>query len=156
VPPSPQLTSTDQGPSSAPGSVNEPRSNVVEEPSFVDVRPSGRSSGVTLAMSILKVFVSDAPSLSVTLTVTSYTALSVYVWSWLPRAPVLLVVNEVCAVPSPQVTSTLHRLSAPGSVSTPRLNGVIAPSVDDWSLTAVSVGATFLTCTVTVPELRRP
>src|SRR5438477_13183384 len=63
-------------------------------------------------------------------------------WLLAPRLRVVWELNVVCALPSPQSTSTFHGASGPGSMNEPRLNEALEPSFDDWLAAAVMVGAT--------------
>ena len=56
----------------------------------------------------------------------------------------------VCALPSPQLTSTDQGPSSPGSVKEPSAKEWLSPSFELWSAAAVTRGATLFTWTVAV------
>src|SRR5919206_404301 len=58
--------------------------------------------------------------------------------------------------PSPQFTSTVHGLSAPGSVKEPRSKLCDAPSSELWSAAAVTDGGTLLIVTDCVYSVEPP
>ena len=66
-------------------------------------------------------------------------------WLRLPSDPVVAALKVVCEDPSPQLTSTAHGLSGPGSVNDPSVNDVAAPSFAVWSDGAVTDGFAFVT-----------
>src|SRR5229473_3344582 len=71
--------------------------------------------------------------------------------------PVVVLLNVVCPVASPQLTSTAHGLSlTPGSVNEPRLKLWLSPSFEDWFAGAVTVGATLLIVTDAVYSVVPP
>src|ERR1051326_8984931 len=130
--PSPQFTSTAHG-ESAPGSEKEPRSRVFDVPSSAFWLTGGVTEGGTFDTVTLNVVCPESPSLSVTFTVTVKEPLSANVWDWEPSEPAADLVNVVCAEPSPQLTSTAHGESAPGSEKVPRLKLPEVPSLAPWS-----------------------
>src|ERR671923_1781497 len=58
--------------------------------------------------------------------------------------------------PSPQFTSTVHGLSAPGSVKEPRSKLCEAPSLELWSAAAVTDGGTLWIVTPALYSLTPP
>src|ERR671929_1415059 len=58
--------------------------------------------------------------------------------------------------PSPQFTSTVHGLSAPGSVNEPRLKLWLEPSSELWSAAAVTDGGTLWIVTLALYSLTPP
>src|SRR2546423_1202974 len=58
--------------------------------------------------------------------------------------------------PSPQSTSTVHGLSAPGSVKEPRSKLCDAPSSELWSAAAVTLGGTLWIVTLALYSLTPP
>src|SRR5437867_2206225 len=141
---SPQFTSTDHG-LSAPGSLKLPRLNDAGAPSLAAWFAGAVTVGATFATATVKLAEPEPPFLSVTVTAPLSSHLSPYVCACVPSGPVLVMLNVVCVVPSPQFTSTDHGLSAPGSLKLPRLNDARAPSLATWFAGAVTVGVTLFT-----------
>src|ERR687884_451847 len=70
-------------------------------------------------------------------------------------APGALIVKlSLCE--SPQLTSTVHGLSAPGSVNEPRSKLCAAPSLEPWSAAAVTDGGTLWIVTPALSSLPPP
>src|SRR5207248_9532554 len=76
-PASPQSTSTDHGPSFAPGSLNEPRLKLCDAPSFELWSAAAWTTGFTLFTVTLAVYSLTPPSLSLIFPFTERTPLSV-------------------------------------------------------------------------------
>src|SRR5213080_4498017 len=66
----------------------------------------------------------------------------------------LIVKLSLC--PSPQSTSTVHGLSAPGSVNEPRSKLFDEPSFELWSAAAVTLGGTLWIVTFALYSLTPP
>src|SRR5918911_1633189 len=70
-------------------------------------------------------------------------------------APGALIV-KLSECPSPQFTSTVHGLSAPGSVNEPRSKLCALPSLELWSADAVTLGGTLWIVTECVYSVSPP
>ena len=77
-------------------------------------------------------------------------------WLREPSEPGDATLKLESVVPSPQLMSTAQGLSAPGSVKEPRSKLAELPSSLAWLAGAVTVGATFVTLTVSVYSLVPP